>query len=383
MNATFPATQPRQFGFSLIELMIAITLGMLIVAAVLALYLNITRSNSELAKVNSQIESGRFAIQLLENDVVHAGFWGTSVPQFDDLTQPSTPTTPPTPTPPAPADTPTAVPDPCLTYNATNWNTTYKNNLIGIPVQAYDSATVGTCTVVSSKAANTDVLLVRHAETCVPGVGNCEADIAGKLYFQSTLCSTDTTPYMLDTAGYTLHNRNCATVADKRKFISNIYYIRDYAVTAGDGIPTLMRSSFDSGAFQPAQPLIEGIDGFRVEFGIDNLSKTGAAVDYTAALNWQDPATKKIPTNRGDGIPDGAYVRCTTGTPCTVPQLTNATVVKIYVLARAREFTRGYTDAKTYTLGSTTLGPFNDNFKRHVFSTTVRLTNVSGRRETP
>jgi type IV pilus assembly protein PilW len=29
------------------------------------------------------------------------------------------------------------------------------------------------------------------------------------------------------------------------------------------------------------------------------------------------------------------------------------------------------------------MGPFNDSFKRHVFSTTVRLVNPAGRRETP
>jgi type IV pilus assembly protein PilW len=63
--------------------------------------------------------------------------------------------------------------------------------------------------------------------------------------------------------------------------------------------------------------------------------------------------------------------------------LTNVAAVKLYVLTRANLATPGYTDTKTYTLGSTTLGPFSDSFKRHVFSTTVRLINVSGRRETP
>ena len=82
--------------------MIALALGMLIMAAALAVYININSANSELAKVNSQIESGRFAMQLLENDVVHAGFWGTYVPEFDDLTFTGTP-----------GDAPTAVPDPC------------------------------------------------------------------------------------------------------------------------------------------------------------------------------------------------------------------------------------------------------------------------------
>ena len=228
------SAQCRQPGFSLIELMIALALGMLIMAAALAVYININSANSELAKVNSQIESGRFAIQLLENDVVHAGFWGTYVPEFDDLTFTGTP-----------GDAPTAVPDPCLTYSTANWNTTYKNNLIGIPVQAYDSAAVGTCTVVANKQANTDVLVVRHAETCLPGVGNCEADTAGKLYFQASLCELEipATPYKLDTSAFTLHNRDCVgtgspavlpitagTIADKRKFISNIYYVRNYSV---------------------------------------------------------------------------------------------------------------------------------------------------------
>ncbi len=45
-------------------------------------------------------------------------------------------------------------------------------------------------------------------------------------------------------------------------------------MTADDGIPTLVRSEFDLAdgtlAHQAAVPLIEGIEGFRVEFGIDN-----------------------------------------------------------------------------------------------------------------
>ena len=140
--------------------MIALVLGMLIMAAVLALYLNISSANNELSKVNSQIENGRFAMQLLETDVVHAGFWGSYVPAFDDLTQET-----------GPADVPTAVPDPCAAYGS--WNAGYITNLLGIPVQAYDTAAV--CGgVITSEQPNTDVLVVRHAETCLPGVGNCE-----------------------------------------------------------------------------------------------------------------------------------------------------------------------------------------------------------------
>ncbi len=92
-------------GFTLVELMIAIAIGLVMLVALLTLFINTSRSNSEMAKTNSLIDNGRFAMQLLESDIVHAGFWGTYLPPFDDLN--ATPAT---------SDIPSAVPDPCLTY---------------------------------------------------------------------------------------------------------------------------------------------------------------------------------------------------------------------------------------------------------------------------
>ncbi len=441
-------------GLSLIELMIAIAMGMVIVGALLALYLNVTRTNNEMAKMNRQIENGRFAIQLLQDDVVHAGFWGSYVPQFDDLTAVT-----------APLDAPNALPDPCLDH--ASWTAPYISNLIGIPVHGYDAAPAS-CGVVTNQRANTDMLVVRHAQPCVAGVGTCEADLAGKLYFQSTLCENEISAtaqqpntantiklnaaasgdddyyngvvlrivsglgagqsrkitdyngstkeatvdsawtivpdnssiytfglgYVLATSGHFYHAMDCATLAPKRKFVSNIYYIRDHAVTPGDGIPTLMRSSFDLAggalAHQAAQPLIEGIEGFRVEYGVDSRSDTNAAVNSTTAVAWQDPLNKVSPTNRGDGIPETyvapAALTCTAVSAGTTPDTCNAAnivAVRLHVLARSLELTPGYTDTKTYTLGDKVMGPFNDGFKRHVFSTTVRLVNPAGRRDTP
>lgn len=394
-DARITVARRAQRGFTLIELMVAIVLGMLIMAALVTIFVNISRTNNEMAKTNAQIENGRFATQILQGDIVHGGYWGEHVPQFDDMTVTG-----------VPGDAPTAVPAPCLEY--ASWDAAYQNNLIAIPIQSYDDVPAGCVAVVTNKKANTDVLVVRHAETCLPGAVNCEADTAGKLYLQSSSCELEIgggLRYRLNTTGFDtlgtgLHQRNCVgtgsppalpiasgTFAAKRKFISNIYYVRDYAATVGDGIPTLMLSQFDSAggvlSHQPAVPLIEGIEGFRVEFGIDSIGDTGTAVNYTQAAAWADPLNRVTLLNRGDGAPDGAFVRCTTATPCTADQLANVVAVKLYVLARNKETTPGYTDVKTYTLSATTLGPFNDRYKRHVFSTMVRLTNISARRETP
>lgn len=59
----------------------------------------------------------------------------------------------------------------------------------------------------------------------------------------------------------------------------------------------------------------------------------------------------------------------------------NVVAIKVYVLARNDSITPGYTDTKTYTLGSTTLGPFNYGYKRHLLTRTIRLANPSSRRE--
>lgn len=368
----------RQAGLSLVELMVAVAISLVILAALVGLFVDTSRSNREFARANSMIESGRLAVQLLEQDIVHAGYWGDFVPEFDDQTAGA-----------APTDTPAFVPDPCLAYDPAAWTADYRRGVLGLPVQSYDDAVV--CGgVIADRQPDTDILVVRHAEPCVTGgpSPNCEPLAAGRLYLQASNCTTDLVSHVLDTAGFTLLRRDCATPAELRRFQSTLYYVRDYSETPGDGIPTLMRSEFDLAGgvlqHQAPQPLIEGIEGFRVEFGVDDLSETGAPVDYAAAVNWADPDTRTTATNRGDGVPDADFVRCTTAAPCDVAELINVTAVKLYILARSREPSQGHVDTKTYALGGgLALGPFGDAFQRHMFVTTVRLPNISGRRITP
>jgi type IV pilus assembly protein PilW len=394
----------RQAGFTLIELMISLTIGLFIVLALLTLLINVNRNNGELTKTNHLIENGRFALQLLEADVSHSGYWGGFVPSYDDLGNTT-----------APTDVPSAVPDPCAAV--AGWTAQDKTNLLGIALQSYEIASpvpTPTLSVCASRVVNpqpnTDVLFVRHLDTntCIPGAGGCPA-AAGMPYFQLNHCfnmsspggSTTTYVFGTTTAAFTLHQRDCTpavapgtgtvgTLSPIAAYVSNLYYIRNYADTPGDGIPTLVRSQFGlvggTPQYQSEQAFIPGIDGFRVELGVDSVSATGAALtttSFTSAINFPSSAVMINPTNRGDGYPDGAYVHCTTAAPCSAFQLMNTVAVKIYVLARGDSPSPSYVDTKTYQMGSTTLGPFNDRYKRHLFTQTIRMTNVSGRRETP
>jgi type IV pilus assembly protein PilW len=413
-------TDPRAFlrhrGFTLVELMISLAIGLAIVLALISMLINVNRNNSELSYSNRLIENGRFAMQLLAGDVSHAGYWGGHVPNYDDLSYASAPVAA---SAAGTGQVPTALPDPCLVYSAgtgpTNWNNEYKANLIGISAQGSNvtnAAAVPFCSgVLSSAKSNNDVLVVRHAEPCVAGSGSNEcantlAAATPDVHFQASRCASDTVTFVISTASgdFNLRQRNCTAGAEIRRLASTLYYIKN-----DNGTPTLMRSqlfaksSVSAGAptHQAADALVENVEGFRVEFGIDNKSDSGTTVAPTAVIAWADASVKTSPTNRGDGIPDGAFIRCTQAVPCTAAQMMNAVAVKLFVLVRAEKPTSGYTDVKTYKLGSAdtnctspanadasttcapTLGPFNDGYRRHLFTQTVRLVNVASRRETP
>lgn len=358
----------RQIGFSLIELMVAMVISLLIMGAVLTLFLDVTRTNDDMAKTNAQIENGRFSLQMIGNDLMHAGFWDGYIPEYDDLTATAAPTG-------FPADF--VAPGPCLDF--ASWTSGYTDNLLRMPVQSFNGVPSGCEGVVQNRKADTDVLVVRHVNTCVADAPGCAASDPSRVYFQTSFCSTASPyDYVLGKSGFTLEKRDCLSSADKRRFVAHIYFIRD------DN--TLMRAEFvaGTGAEWSVKPMIDGVEHFVVELGVDNVSDSNEAVNYAQPLIWADPLDKVSPRNRGDGAPDGNFVRCP-ATGCMRDQLLNVVAAKLYLLVRSPEASPGYTDSKTYTLGSAaavSLSP-GGSFKRHLYSSSVRLHNVSARRETP
>lgn len=353
-----------QRGFSLIELMVAITISLLIFAAVLRLFLDIGRTNDELAKTNEQIENGRFSIQLLQVDLMHAGFWDGYIPAYDD--------------PAGSGGTPpTDAPAPCTVYGS--WDAAYIDAALATPVQIYSGVPAGCETLVTDKRPNTDVIITRHADTCVAGTTGCATETADELYIQVSRCSTDGSRYVLGQSGdanFNLRQRDCdgTVLAGKRRFVSHLYYIKNE-----NGTPTLMRSTLQNNgttvAFSAPQALISGVESLRAELGIDTVNaQTGQNVDYGTG-------------KRGDGVPD-SYINSTSNcaTTCAaslMDNLVNVVSANLYVLVRSSQASPGYTDSKAYQLGPFSVAAANDQFKRHVFSTNVRFHNVSGRREVP
>ncbi len=322
---------------------------MIVLAAATAAFLNVSSARREMERTDRQIENGRYAVQLLTDDISVAGYWG----EFN-------PTLVPTPTSMAAGTSG----DPCVTDDPT------LKLALPLHVEGYDLGP-GTPTCVSDVKANTDIVVVRRASTCAAGVAGCDAAVAGTTYVQSTLCNTELAlptiaqRYVVSStlANFTLSKRPCvAGSADVRKYVVHIYFVANNN-NAGDGIPTLKRAELGAGAITIV-PLVEGIDNLQAEYAIDT-DGNGSPNAFTA-----DPST---------------FGGCA-GAAC-VANWTNVVGVKLYVLARATDASAGHVDTKVYPAGlkadgtAQDLGPFNDGFKRHAFTAMVRINNAAGRRE--
>lgn len=349
-----------QRGLSLVELMISITIGLLILAALTGLFVNQSKTRAELEKYSRMIDNGRYSLEVLSDNLSMAGFYG----EFE-------PTLGATPIPAIPG----ALPDPCTTVAADI------SAALQLAVQGYNADAQGSqiasapCGFIYtagdsnlSLKAGSDILAMRRASTATPIVQG--AALGGTHYIQASRYQLDAVPYIVgtDSAAFTLRKINkdgTVGFADLRNFLVQVYFVAPSnnatvvvpgsGCTIGDCIPTLKRRELDPTTHEfVTTPLVEGVDYMQVDYGLDT---TGAG-----------------------GVPDGApdsYVAA----PATTNDWVNVVAVKISILARNTETTQGYTDTKTYALGKAgTFGPFNDHYKRHVYTKFIRLINPAGRR---
>lgn len=372
----------KHCGFSLVELMVAITISLLIFAAMTTVLVSTSHSRNEMEKASRQIENGRYAIELLREDVQLAGYYGDYV---------------------STASLVSTTPDPCTTilenmgFSAANyrWNTTANNN-VPVGIFGYPDSTGLTCT--PNQKSGTDILVIRRASTAavvIDADGNNAIDsgnpaTSGEYYLQASNCSDTPTENLFvmdkDPTRFTLHKvvqagspASCiaAALSDVRKYMVHIYYIStcNDCSGSGDGIPTLKVVELTAGTSACAvsssascgsmavRPLAEGIEDLQLEYGIDGS---------------------------GDGVPDGNF----NASPATTADWSNVVAVKVFLLARNTETSPGEPpDTKTYIVDSAgnTASPCAglsgtalttcQSYKRHAYTITAKAINIAGRRE--
>ena len=117
-----------------------------------------------------------------------------------------------------------------------------------------------------------------------------------------------------------------------------------------DAALNALLTEYDLGPPLAFKGIAEGVENMQLDYGVDS---------------------------EGAGGPSHPFIQAP-----TLAQWPDVVAVNISLLVRNPAETIGYQDAKTYNLGlAGSVLPIGDRYKRHVYSSGVRVINVSGRKE--
>jgi type IV pilus assembly protein PilW len=335
-------TRPRgaSAGFSLIELMVAMTIGLVVLTVLATVFASTSSGRGDLERVSRLVENSRFAADIVGDDVRHAGFYGTFMP---------------------PSDAVFGDPAPCgwNTADVTQlgWQPTASPPRFPAHLQGFDDpgAALAPLNCLPDRVAGTDVLVIRRAGSrpVLPAQVSPTS-----VYVQASQCINDAAPLRVSNtaAQFTLRTAACdvANLAAIRRYFVRVYYVASCNECApSDGIRTLKRMEVVDNVYRVVS-LAEGVENLQFEYAFDT---------------------------DGDGSPD--EFRTDISGAGAAASWANVVAVRMHLLMRSTE---------TGTTADTTpavfdLGPAHpaqtcpDRAKCRLLTTTFRLNNVAGRRE--
>ena len=177
------AKRSSHLGFSLVELMIAMTIGLLLLAGLTTIFVSSSSASRELQQTSQQIENGRYAIDVVTQDLRLSGFYG----HLHDLGAIAMPGTIP--------------PDPCESANLAELQKD-----LHFPVQGYrgtihattpasdtapdiSATSCGGLLTAANLKAGSDILVVRRADT--NALAAAATPVLDVLYIQATALTAD------------------------------------------------------------------------------------------------------------------------------------------------------------------------------------------------
>lgn len=317
-------SKTRVRGLSLVELMVAMTLGLLLLAVVITIFIGSSQNSKEDERLARMQENGRFAIEFLITDLGMAALWGPVINTSAINTAG------------------VAGKNPCAGSAGFNLGPDTPIAVLNNPASATAINSAYNCVTASDvwNVETPDVLVIKRVKTdpLTSGASHrthvyLDTDPAGNTGALSVVAESDAF-----TAGRLYW-----------QYIPRIYYIRKWSDTPGDGIPTLVREELNgNGTGFAANALVGGVENVQIEFGIDTDG------DGTANFFSANPTAAELP---------------------------NAVNTQVHVLMRSLEPDPDYENTKTYRLGNMSITyPLTagtpDRYYRRVFTTTVTLRNV-------
>ena len=376
---------PLSQGFSLIELMIASTLGLLLLTAIGALFLSTSRNYRENELIAGMQDQARFALSTLSRDFAMAGYWGgmmgssAIVPNFADADVDNDSSRATAALLPASDCGPSG--------SAQAWSF-FLSRAIEFRNHDDDTPIGSRWRCIGHHRAGTDAFALRNVSGRATGeMASGEAEVLLRPY-HFYLQTNGTVGTLTRWGGSGLASPDPLEAPDFapmnfHRYVPRIYFIRDYSITPGDGIPALCRkvlcpsgfvagddpesSSCGGGSASAlgyvSECIAEGVEDMQITWGIDDPNDSDTLADH------YDPD----PEDPGDP----GY-------------LDNARIARIELLVRSRQANPRYQDVKTYSIGDkpsfdpgavtdpegTPANAQTERYYRRVYSTTVRLRNL-------
>jgi type IV pilus assembly protein PilW len=325
----------RQTGFTLIEVMISLFIGGLVLGGVMYTYTGMKVTTKDTMAIGELQESGRLAINIMQRDIEQIGFWGT---YYDDSFTAINTTT---------LATPAAASD-CLEGNNNGSFPDLASTSNFRTIYAKTAAATKELNCVNNPIKDTDILQLKflQGDQLTVEVGSNETQIEQN-YF---IAEQERAQFVRGVVNPATLNTN-ATVWP---YSHHVYYIAKQSYTINNQsvtVPALMRKRLvDDG--MSTETIMEGVENMRFLFGLDTTNDSRVDTYRTiAAMTPSDWENRK-------GI----------------------LTVQIFLLIRALQPDPGLKiKNQKYILGEDTNNrelTFTDNYRRTVFTTTIRLSNV-------
>ena len=302
-------------GFSLVEMMVSITIGLMIVAALVGVLTSNSRSSKTNERTAELQSNGRYALDHLKRELRHAGYRGYTWAE---------PTTPPT--------TPGAVTG-GVTECGGAGSGFVQNIRQGIWGANDSNPFSGDC--IGSGYLQGDVLVIRRVDSQPAAIL-----AANTFYFRSTYSNGEVFQGVAVPATVT------GTPIASFELQEYVYYIGSDDNDAT--VPALRRVTLQSDGSMADELVVSGIEHMQMQYGI-----------ATTDLNTQYYNANAI-------------IGVSTDTATT--DWDNVHSVRIWLLARNARAEQGYINANTYAMGDQNY-TVNDSFRRQLFTTVVQLRN--------
>ncbi|MEZ5459554.1 MAG: PilW family protein [Steroidobacteraceae bacterium] len=342
----------RSRGFSLVELLVALTIGGLLITGTVFIYSQ-SRNTFTLNESQARLqEDARYVLSVIEPEIQLAGYFGFSnqggnISFFDagTLTHVSALRQ---------DDAEFATVPAALHSCGTNWALDLFMSVQGAE-NTYDWAPAGANCAASGggAVADTDTLTIRRVAVATSAPTSTRIQ-----FYTNRLAPNENYLFRANAAPGPI----TANVTEVRNLVVQGYYISQNSVGIA-GLPALRRKSLVAGPAWLDEEIMRGVEDLQVQFGVD------IGDDLDGDGNPDDPDN--------DGVVDYVDGHATRYVDPDDPILTSAQVVsvRIWLRVRALEPEQGYVNNNQYVYGSTDFTA-NDNFRRVVVSRTVLLRNA-------